>query len=78
VTEPTEALVRRIVADLAELDESSLSADTTFREAGIDSLLAMEIAVHVENAAGVEFGENDLKDVTTVGGLVALTQRHLG
>jgi acyl carrier protein len=75
---PTEALVRRIVADLAELDEADLSVDTTFREVGIDSLLAMEIAVHVENAAGVEFGEHDLKDVTTIGDLVALTQRHLG
>jgi acyl carrier protein len=78
MTDPVQALVRRVVADLAELEESDLGPETAFRDVGIDSLLAMEIAVHVENAAGVQFGEDDLKDVSTIGELAALTRHHLG
>jgi acyl carrier protein len=78
VSETVDSVVRGIVADLAELDPADLTLETSFRDVGIDSLLAMEIAVHVENAMGVRFADDDLEDVTTVGGLIDLTARRGG
>lgn len=75
---PIEQVVRTIVAELAELDASELAPDTTLRESGIDSLLAMEIAVHVENAVGVRFEDDDLREVRTIADLVDVTVRRGG
>jgi acyl carrier protein len=68
--------VRAVVAELAELDEDAIGFDTPFAEADIDSLLAMEIAVHVEARFGVRFAEADVKAVRTISDLAVLVERQ--
>jgi acyl carrier protein len=68
----TESELRDLVAELAELDPAELDLDTPFVEVGIDSLLAMEIVVHVEGRFGVRFEESDVKHVRTLGQLLAM------
>lgn len=67
-----ESDLRNLVADLAELDPAELDLDTPFDEVGIDSLLAMEIAVHVEVRFGVRFQDSDIAEIKTLGQLAAM------
>lgn len=70
---PTQSLetdLRELVADLAELPAGELDLDTPFAAVDIDSLLAMEIAVHVERLCGVRFDDTELKAVQSVRQLV--------
>jgi len=62
--------LRELVAELAELPVEEVETDTPFEDAGIDSLLAMEIAVHVERRFGVRFEDTELKTVQSVRQLV--------
>jgi acyl carrier protein len=59
--------LRALIADLAELDPTDLGVDIPFPDVGIDSLMAMEIAVHVEARYGVHFEEGDVKSIQTIG-----------
>ena len=61
-----ETDLRDLVAELAELPVDEVETDTPFEDAGIDSLLAMEIAVHVERRFGVRFEDTELKTVQSV------------
>ena len=65
-TTDLETDLRDLVAELAELPLDEVAADTSFEDAGIDSLLAMEIAVHVERRFGVRFEDTELKTVQSV------------
>ena len=65
-TTDLETDLRDLVAELAELPLDEVEADTSFEDAGIDSLLAMEIAVHVERRFGVRFEDTELKTVHSV------------
>jgi acyl carrier protein len=75
---PVEAELRSLVAELAELDPESLDLRTPFPEADIDSLLAMEIAVHVEARFGVRFEDADLKRVQSIADLAELVAERSG
>jgi acyl carrier protein len=68
--------IRLLVADLTENDPDALDVDTPFAAVGIDSLMAMEIAVHVEHRFGVRFTESDLATVTSVRDLATLVEQH--
>lgn len=68
--------LRVLVADLTENDPEELDVDTPFADVGIDSLMAMEIAVHVEHRFGVRFTESDLATVTSVRDLARLVEQH--
>jgi acyl carrier protein len=65
-TTDLETDLRDLVAELAELPLDEVETDTSFEDAGIDSLLAMEIAVHVERRFGVRFEDTELKTVQSV------------
>lgn len=69
--------LKAIVAEVAELGAESIDPSLPFADAGIDSLMAMEIAVDVERRYGLRFDEDELKQVTSLAGLVALTRRKL-
>jgi acyl carrier protein len=69
--------LRAIVAEVAELDPGSIDLSGTLAEAGVDSLMAMEIAVDVERRYALSFTVEELKAITTFGSLVALTQARL-
>ena len=65
-TTDLETDLRDLVAELAELPVEEVETDTPFEDAGIDSLLAMEIAVHVERRFGVRFEDTELNTVQSV------------
>lgn len=67
----------RLVAELAELDPGDLDLDTPFPEVEIDSLLAMEIAVHVEVRYGVRFEDSDIKEIQTIRQLAAMVSARI-
>ncbi|MGZ4408368.1 MAG: acyl carrier protein [Gaiellaceae bacterium] len=69
--------LRAIVAEVAEIDPATLDSGGTLAEAGVDSLMAMEIAVDVERLYGLTFTVEELKRITTFGNLVALTEARL-
>lgn len=69
-----EAQLRELVAELAELPAVDVGLDTPFADAGIDSLLAMEIVVHVERRCDVRFDDTDLKAVSSVRQLAELVR----
>jgi acyl carrier protein len=69
--------LRAIVAEVAEIDPGTVDAGGTLADAGVDSLMAMEIAVDVERRYGLSFTVEELKEITTFGSLVALTRTRL-
>jgi len=69
--------LRAIVAEVAEIDPGSIDVSGTLADAGVDSLMAMEIAVDVERRYGLTFTVEELKAITTFGSLVALTRARL-
>jgi acyl carrier protein len=69
--------LRGIVAEVAELDPEVIELGGTLADAGVDSLMAMEIAVDVERRYGLSFTVQELKKITTFGNLLALTRAHL-
>jgi acyl carrier protein len=69
--------LRTIVAEVAEIDPGSVDLSGTLADAGVDSLMAMEIAVDVERRYGLSFTVEELKGITTFGSLVALAQARL-
>ncbi len=66
-----------IVAEVAELDSTQIDPAVPFADAGIDSLLAVEIAVDVERRYRIRFAEDELQRLLTFGDLVALTRAKL-
>ena len=69
--------LRAIVAEVAEVAPDSIDASGTLADAGVDSLMSMEIAVDVERRYGLSFTIEELKTITTFGSLVALTRARL-
>ena len=72
-----EQELRAIVAEVAELDPGSIDPTVPFAEAGIDSLMAIEIAVDVERLYGLHFDEEELQTIVNFASLVALAGRAL-
>jgi acyl carrier protein len=70
-SEVLERDLRALVAELAELDIDAVKVDVPFRTLGIDSLLAMEIAVHVEERYRFLFEEQDIRQIQTIQQMVA-------
>lgn len=73
-----ETDLRNLVAELAELPPEEVEPGTPFADAGIDSLLAMEIAVHVERRCGVRFEDTELKTIQSVRQLAELVRQKQG
>ena len=69
--------LRAIVAEVAEIDPGSVDLGGTLADAGVDSLMAIEIAVDVERRYGLSFTIEELKQITTFGSLVTLTRTRL-
>jgi acyl carrier protein len=68
--------LREIVAEVAELDE--VPDDTSFKELGIDSMMAIEIIADVERSYGIKVPEEELKGIVDLNSVVTLVQSKLG
>ena len=69
--------IASIVADVAEVDREDIAASATLADVGVDSLMGIEIAVHVEQQFNVHFNEDDLGEIQTFNDLVTLTRAKL-
>lgn len=72
-----EREIAAIVAEVAEIDPDQVVPDGTLGDIGVDSLMAVEIAVDVERRFGVQFHEVELKRVQSFRSLVDLTRSKL-
>ena len=73
-------MLEKIIAYLAEqadFDPETLSADTTFESLDLDSLDLVEMLVELEEETGVELPEEETKQLETIGDLAALIESKL-
>jgi acyl carrier protein len=70
-----EAL-RAIIAEVAEIDEVPDSA--SFKELGIDSMMAIEIIAEVERRYKIKIPEGELEQVRDLESVLALVSSKLG
>ena len=69
--------VKEIVAESLNLEESTLSETTSFKEdLGADSLDLFEMVMAFEEAFEVEIPSEDLEQITTVGDVVKYIESH--
>ena len=67
----------RIVAESLNVEESTLSETTSFKEdLGADSLDLFEMVMAFEEAFEVEIPSEDLEQITTVGDVVKYIESH--
>ena len=69
--------VKEIVAESLNVEESTLSETTSFKEdLGADSLDLFEMVMAFEEAFEVEIPSDDLEQITTVGDVVKYIESH--
>lgn len=69
--------VKEIVAESLNVEESTLSETTSFKEdLGADSLDLFEMVMVFEEAFEVEIPSEDLEQITTVGDVVKYIESH--
>ena len=69
--------VKEIVAESLNVEESTLSETTSFKEdLGADSLDLFEMVMAFEDAFEVEIPSEDLEQITTVGDVVKYIESH--
>ena len=69
--------VKEIVAESLNVEESTLSETTSFKEdLGADSLDLFEMVMAFEEAFEVEIPSEDLEQITTVGYVVKYIESH--
>mgnify|MGYP002096272992 FL=1 len=69
--------VKEIVAESLNVEESTLSETTSFKEdLGADSLDLFEMVMAFEEAFEVEIPSEDLQQITTVGDVVKYIESH--
>ena len=56
-----------LVAETLELDETSISADTVYKDLGADSFDLLELVTAFEDEFGVTLDEDDVASIETVG-----------
>ena len=69
--------VKEIVAESLNVEESTLSETTSFKEdLGADSLDLFEMVMAFEEAFEVEIPSEDMEQITTVGDVVKYIESH--
>ena len=70
--------IKRIVAEIIEVDVDALDCDAHFQEElGVDSLLGLEILAAIEQRFGIEVPEEELPNFTTVKKVIAVARERL-
>ncbi|WP_030789141.1 acyl carrier protein [Streptomyces sp. NRRL S-920] len=73
------AELRELIADVLEVDGESITPEIDFvRDLGVDSLLAMELAVTLERHYQVKIESHEIGEVRTLSDISALLLRKLG
>ncbi len=69
--------VRRIAAEHLDVSAARLEAANTLREAGIDSLGAIDLIVAIERRLDISFRERDIESLRSFDDLAAAVERLL-
>ena len=68
-------LLKRVIADVLNVDEAEISLDTTFVEdLGADSLDLVETMIKIEEALNVEFTSDEIVELKTIQDVVNLIE----
>ena len=69
--------LKKIIADVLNLDENEISMDSTFiDDLGADSLELLELVMAMEEECGVEIPSEELETMTTVGAVMNYLKEH--
>ncbi len=68
--------LRALIAEIAEKDD--VPDDVSFKDLGIDSMMGVEIVAAIERKYQVKIEDDELVQVTTLNGSMALVQKKLG
>ena len=72
------AELRDLIADVLDLDPESITDDAHFiQDLGVDSLLALELAVTLERRFEIKIESNEIVDVVRLREVVALLRRKV-
>jgi acyl carrier protein len=69
--------VRQVAAEQLEIAAARLAGANTLREAGIDSLAAIDLIVAIERRLDISFRERDLESLRSFDDLAAAVERLL-
>jgi acyl carrier protein len=69
--------VRQVAAEHLKIAAARLEAANTLREAGIDSLAAIDLIVAIERRLDISFRERDLESLRSFDDLAAAVERLL-
>ncbi|PWY77014.1 polyketide synthase [Aspergillus heteromorphus CBS 117.55] len=72
------ARIKAVVADFCAVDPSEIQDDNNIADAGVDSLMAMEMARELEEAFNCSLPATDLMEAETFRELVRAVQRAMG
>jgi acyl carrier protein len=73
----TAETVRQVAAEHLDVPAAQLEAANTLREAGIDSLAAIDLIVAIEDRLAISFPERDLESIRSFDDLSAAVERLL-
>jgi acyl carrier protein len=71
------AQIRRLIAEIIEVEEEQIGPQTRFEELGADSLRAIEIMAQLEKTFGVSIQQDRLAEMTTFDGVCAVMSASL-
>ncbi len=69
--------VTKLMADLFDLDPAALTPEARFQDLGLTSIDAIDLVVELQTMTGRKVNEAGLREVRTIGDIVALVEKHL-
>jgi acyl carrier protein len=77
-TEALEQQIKQIIANTAGIDLADIDEKTSFvDDLDLDSLTLLEIAVNVDYEYDLKLSEDEMGEIGTLGGAVALVQKRM-
>lgn len=69
--------VTQLMADLFDLDKAALKPEARFQDLGLTSIDAIDLVVELQTMTGRKVNEAGLREIRTIGDIVALVEKHL-
>lgn len=69
--------LRRLIAEIVEVPEESITEASSFADLGADSLMALEIVANIEKKYRIQVPEEDLQRIKSFGDTIALVREYL-
>ncbi|MEH6989585.1 acyl carrier protein [Cytobacillus firmus] len=72
-----ESQIIELISDISEQDISYADIDTPFTDLGVDSLMALELSVHIEREYDIYLDEDDLMKLTCINDVFSIIDDRL-